>query len=171
MPARPHKNLREATMRFMAVVLTGLLATGQAMAQTSREDKIAYIIKTEDFRGQILAYKEEMAKRFAQELSAKSPSGLTEEQKHMVKEETAEAGDEYVDDYIDEIVGVYLEVFTEEEINAFYKFYHTPEGISLGSKLPDAFRKIFWIDARYLEMISEDAMSRIAERLKQDGAN
>ena len=158
-------------MRFVAIVLIGLLATGQAMAQTSREDKIAYIIKTEDFRGQILAYKEEMAKRFAQQLSAKSPTGLTEAQKQMVKEEIAAAGDEYVDDYIDEIVGVYLEVFTEDEINAFYEFYRTPEGMSLGSKLPDAFRKIFWIDARYLELISEDAMDRIAERLKQDDAN
>ena len=158
-------------MRFLAVVLTGLLATGQAMAETSREDKIAYIIETEDFRGQIVAYKEEMAKRFAEELNKKSPNGLTDKQKQVIKEETARAGDEYIDDYIDEIVGVYLEVFTEEEITAFYNFYRTPEGISLGSKLPEAFRKIFWIDARYLELISDDAMDRIGERLKQDGAN
>ncbi len=157
-------------MRLVAAVLV-LIAASEAMAQTSREEKIAYIIKTENFRGQILAYNEEMAKRFAQELSAKSPSGLTAEQKQIIKEETTGAGNEYIDEYIDEIVGVYLEVFTDEEINAFYKFYHTPEGISLGSKLPDAFRKIFWIDARYLEIISEDAMSRIAERLKQDAAN
>ncbi len=158
-------------MRFVAIVLTGLLATGQAMAQTSREDKIAYIIKTEDLRGQFIAYQEEMAKRFAQELSAKSPTGLTEKQKQIVEDETTGASDEYIDDYIDEIVGVYLEVFTEEEINAFYDFYRTPEGMSLGSKLPDAFRKIFWIDARYLELISDDAMARIAERLKREGAN
>lgn len=158
-------------MRFLAVVLTGLLATGQAMAETSREDKIAYIIKTEDFRGQIVAYKEEMAKRFAEELSEKSPNGLTDKQKQVIKEETTVAGDEYIDDYIDEIVGVYLEVFTDDEINAFYNFYRTPEGISLGSKLPEAFRKIFWIDARYLELISDDAMDRIGERLKQDDAN
>lgn len=158
-------------MRFLAVVLTGLLATGQAMAETSREDKIAYIIETEDFRGQIVAYKEEMAKRFAEELSEKSPNGLTDKQKQVIKEETAGAGDEYIDDYIDEIVGVYLEIFTDDEINAFYNFYRTPEGISLGSKLPEAFRKIFWIDARYLELISDDAMDRIGERLKQDGAN
>jgi hypothetical protein len=64
-----------------------------------------------------------------------------------------------------------LEVFTEDEVNAFYNFYRTPEGISLGSKLPEAWRKIFWIDARYLELMSEDAMARIAERLKQEGAN
>ena len=158
-------------MRFLAVALTGLLAIGQAMAQTSREDKIAYIIETEDFRGQILAYKEEMAKRFAEELSAKSPTGLTEKQKQMIEEEATGAGNEYIDDYIDEIVGVYLEVFTEDEIDAFYDFYRTPEGMSLGSKLPDAFRKIFWIDARYLELISDDAMDRIGERLKRDGAN
>ncbi len=158
-------------MRFLAIVLTGLLATGQAMAETSREDKIAYIIKTEDFRGQIVAYKEEMAKRFAQELNAKSPNGLTDKQKQLIKEEAALAGNEYIDDYIDEIAGVYLEVFTDEEINAFYEFYRTPEGISLGSKLPEAFRKIFWIDARYLELISDDAMDRIGERLKRDGAN
>ena len=158
-------------MRFVTIVLTGLLATGQAMAQTSREDKIAYIIKTEDLRGQFIAYQEEMAKRFAQELSAKSPSGLTEKQKQIVEEETTGASHEYIDDYIDEIVGVYFEVFTEDEINALYDFLHTPEGISSGSKLPDAFRKIFWIDARYLELISNDAMDRIAERLKQEGAN
>ena len=154
-------------MRFLAIVLTGLLATGQAMAETSREDKIAYIIKTEDFRGQIVAYKEEMAKRFAQELNAKSPNGLTDKQKQLIKEDAALAGNEY----IDEIAGVYLEVFTDEEINAFYEFYRTPEGISLGSKLPEAFRRIFWIDARYLELISDDAMARIGERLRRDRAD
>ncbi len=158
-------------MRFVAIVLTGLLATGQAMAQTSPEDKVAYIIKAEDIRGQIIAYNEEMAKRFAERLSAKSPAGLTEKQKLIVKEEITGAGSKYIDNYIDEIVSVYLEVFTEEEITAFYNFYHTPEGISWGSKLPDAFRKIFWIDARYLELISNDAMDRIAERLKREGAN
>ncbi len=158
-------------MRFLAVVLTGLLAIGLAMAETSREDKIAYIIKTEDFRGQIIAYKEEMAKRFVQELSERSPNRLTDRQKQVIKEETTRAGDEYIDDYIDEIVGVYLEVFTDDEINAFYDFYRTPEGISLGSKLPKAFTKIFWIDARYLELIYDDAMDRIGERLKKDGAN
>ncbi len=158
-------------MRFVAAVLIVLLATGGATAQTSREDKIAYIIKTEDFRGQIVAYKEEMAKRFAEQVSAKSPRGLTEKQKEIIEQEVTGAGNEYIDDYIDEIVGVYLEVFTEEEVNAFYNFYRTPEGISLGSKMPEAFRKIFWIDARYLELISDDAMARIADRLKNEGAN
>jgi hypothetical protein len=158
-------------MRFVAAILIVLLATGGATAQTSREEKIAYIIKTEDFRGQIVAYNEEMAKRFAQELSARSPAGLTEKQQQMIKDEVRGVSDEYVDDYIEEVIGVYLEVFTEDEVNAFYNFYRTPEGISLGSKLPEAWRKIFWIDARYLELMSEDAMARIAERLKQEGAN
>ena len=158
-------------MRFVAAVLIVLLATGGVMAQTSREDKIAYIIEMEDFRGQIVAYKEEMAKRFAEQVSARSPTRLSDKQKEIIEQEVAGAGNEYIDEYIDEIVGVYLEVFTEEEITAFYDFYHTPQGKSLGKKMPDAFRKIFWIDARYLELISEDAMARIAERLKQEGAN
>ncbi len=156
-------------MRFVLIVLVTIFATGDVMADTSREDKIAYIIETEDFRGQIIAYKEEMIKRSIEELDKDSIDDLSEKQKSIIVEESAAIVEEYVDDYIEELVDVYEEHITDDEIDALYNFYRSPEGISLGSKLPEIWRKTFWIDARYLELLSERAVSRIAERLSQEG--
>lgn len=156
-------------MRFVVIVLIMLFATGDVMADTSREDKIAYIIETEDFRGQIIAYKEEMIKRSIEELDKDAIDDLSEKQKGIMVEESAAIVEEYVDDYIKELVEVYEEHITDDEIDALYNFYRSPEGISLGSKLPEIWRKTFWIDARYLELLSERAVSRIAERLSQEG--
>ncbi len=156
-------------MRFVVIVLIMLFATSNVMADTSREDKIAYIIETEDFRGQIIAYKEEMIKRSIKELDKDSIDDLSEKQKSIIVEESAAIVEEYVDDYIKELVDVYEEHITDDEIDALYNFYRSPEGISLGSKLPEIWRKTFWIDARYLELLSERAVSRIAERLSQEG--
>ena len=158
-------------MRFVLIVLIMLLATSEGMADTSREDKVAHIIETEDFRGQIVAYGEEVTKRSIEELNTGSQVELDKETKDIIKEEMAEALEELVDDYIKDVVDVYLEHLTDAEIDAMYKFYHSPEGMSLGSKLPAIGRKIFWIDARYLELLSERAVSRITERLSQEGYN
>jgi len=156
-------------MRLVLIVLVTIFATGDVMADTSREDKIAYIIETEDFRGQIIAYKQEMIKRSIEELDKDSIDDLSEKQKSIIVEESAAIVEEYVDDYIKELVDVYKEHITDDEIDALYNFYRSPEGKSLGSKLPEIWRKIFWIDARYLELLSERAVSRIAERLGQEG--
>ncbi len=158
-------------MQFVLIVLIMLFATGDVMADQSREDKIAYIIETEDFRGQIIAYKEEMIKRSIEELSKDSVVELSEKEKSIMVEESAAIVEEYIDDYIKDIVDVYIEHITDDEIDALYNFYRSPEGISLGSKLPAIWRKIFWIDARYLELLSERAVSRITERLSQEGNN
>ncbi len=158
-------------MRFVLIVLIMLFATGDVMADTSREDKIAYIIETEDLRGQIIAYKEEMIKRSIEELDKDAIDDLSEKQKSIIVEESAAIVEEYVDDYIKELVDVYEEHITDDEIDALYNFYRSPEGLSLGSKLPAIWRETFWIDARYLELLSERAVSRIAERLSQEGNN
>ncbi len=158
-------------MRFVLIVLIMLLATSEGVADTSRDDKVAHIIETEDFRGQIVAYGEEVTKRSIEELNTGSQVELDKEAKDIIKEEMAKALEELVDDYIKEVVDVYLEHLTDAEIDAMYKFYHSPEGMSLGSKLPEIGRKIFWIDARYLELLSERAVPRITERLSQEGYN
>jgi hypothetical protein len=127
-------------MRFVLIALIVFFATDDGMADTSREDKIAYIVKTEDLRSQIIAREEERTKQAIEDLSNSS-------------------------------VDVYVEYFTEDEIDAIYNFYRSPEGKSLGRKMPAVWRKIFWIDARYLKLVSEDASSRIRERLSQKGSN
>ncbi len=158
-------------MRFVLIVLIMLLATSEGMADTSREDNVAHIIETEDFRGQIVAYGEEMTKRSIEELNTRSQVELDEKAKDIIKEETAETLEEIIDDYIKEVVDVYMEFLTDGEIDAMYNFYHSPEGMALGSKLPAIGRKIFWIDAHYLELLSDRAVSRITERLSQEGYN
>ena len=110
-------------MRFVVIVLIMLFATGDVMADTSREDKIAYIIETEDFRGQIIAYKEEMIKRSIEELDKDAIDDLSEKQKSIIVEESAAIVEEYVDDYIKELVDVYEEHITDDEIDALYNFY------------------------------------------------
>ncbi len=158
-------------MRFVLIVLIMLLATGEGMADTSREDKAAHIIETKDFRGQFIAYGEEMTKRSIEELNTKSQVELDKKAKDIIKEEIAGTLEEIIDDYIKEVVDVYMEFLTDGEIDAMYNFYRSPEGMSLGSKLPAIGRKIFWIDARYLELLSERAVSRITERLSEEGYN
>ena len=158
-------------MRFVLIALIVFFATDDGMADTSREDKIAYIIETEDLRSQIIAREEERTKQAIEELSFSSVVELREKEKDMMMEEVAEIIKEYIDDYIKEIVGVYVEYLTDDEIDAIYNFYRSPEGKSLGRKLPAVWRKIFWIDARYLELVSEHASSRIRERLSPKGDN
>ncbi len=158
-------------MRFVLIVLIMLLATSEGVADTSRDDKVAHIIETEDFRGQIVAYGEEVTKRSIKELNTRSQVKLDKKAKNIIKEVMVEILEEISDDYIKDVFDVYTEHLTDDEIDAIYNFYHSPEGMSLGSKLPAIGRKIFWIDARYLELLSERAVSRITERLSQEGYN
>jgi len=158
-------------MRFVLIALIVFFATDDGMADTSREDKIAYIVKTEDLRSQIIAREEERTKQAIEDLSNSSVVELKEKEKNIMEEEISEVVKEHVDDYVMEVVDVYVEYFTEDEIDAIYNFYRSPEGKSLGRKMPAVWRKIFWIDARYLKLVSEDASSRIRERLSQKGSN
>ena len=158
-------------MQLVLLVLIMLVAADDAMADTSREDKLAYIIETADFRGQIIVYQEEVAKRSIDELSANPGVKLDEKAKEIIAGEMAAVFQELIEDYIKEIINVHTEYLTDQEINALYNFYRSPEGTSLGAKLAAINGKIFWIDARYLELISKRSVSRIAERLSQEGYN
>ncbi len=158
-------------MRLVLLVLIMLVAADDAMADTSREDKLAYIIETADFRGQIIVYQEEVAKRSIDELSANPGVKLDEKAKEIIAGEMAAVFQEIIEDYIKEIINVHTEYLTDQEINPLYNFYRSPEGTSLGAKLAAINGKIFWIDARYLELISKRSVSRIAERLSQEGHN
>jgi len=154
-------------MRFVLIALIVCFATGDGKADSSRADKIAYIVETQNFRIQIYGYLEEMMKRSIKELEAASNAKLSEKDKNLVMEVNASILDDVVDDYVKEVVELHSEHLTDEEIDAMYEFYLTPGGKSLGSKLPEIQRKTFWIDARYLELISQRAVSRLEGRLSQ----
>ena len=156
-------------MRYALIALIMFLATCQGIADTSREDKVAHIIEIKDFRGQIVAYGEEVTKRSIEELNNKLQIDLDEKVQKYIKEEMENIFEEIVEGYIRDVADVYMENLAENEIDAVYKFYRSPEGMSFGSKLPAIGRKIFWINARYLELISERAVSRITERLSREG--
>ena len=156
-------------MRFVVGVLIAIVAIGDAVADTSQQDKITHIIETEDYRGQIVAYGKEMTKRSLEESDARTGGELDERAKEIITEEMDGIFEEVVDDYIEEIIAVYVEHLSPDEIDAIYEFYRSPEGMSFGSKLPAIERELFWIDARYLELIAERAVSRITERLSQEG--
>ena len=158
-------------MRFVLIVLIMLFATGDVMADTSREDKIAYIIETEDFRGQIIAYKEELIKGSIMKVSDASDIEVDQKAKDIISEEISNIIEELIDDYIKDVVDVFSNHLTDDELNAFYNFYRSPEGISLGGKMPEISRELFWIDTRYLELLADSAVSRIEERLSQEGNN
>ena len=158
-------------MRFVLVALLMVLPTEDGMADTSRQEKAKYIIETQDFRGQITARNDELIKSTIIKLKALSNNKVEEKTKNIIREETVGIIEELIDDYISDVVDVYKKTLTDDEIDAIYKFYRSPEGKSIGSKLPGIRRKIFWIDARYLELISDRAESRIDKRLSEIGKN
>ena len=158
-------------MRFVLVVLLMVLPTEDGMADTSRQEKAKYIIETQDFRGQITARIDELIKRTMIELKALSNNKVEEKTKNIIRVETVGIIEEIIDDYISDVVDVYIKNLTDDEIDAIYKFYRSPEGKSIGSKLPGIGRQVFWIDARYLELISDRAESRIDKRLNEIGKN
>ena len=158
-------------MRFVLIVLMTVFAVGEAMAETSREEKIAYIVETENFRDEIVTYKKELIKGAIIKANANANMDLDQKQIDIISEELENIVEEYVDDYMREIIDLYSSYFTDDEVNAFYNFYRSPEGISIGGKYPEISRKLFWIDARYLELLSEQAVPRITERLSREGQN
>jgi hypothetical protein len=154
-------------MRHYLIVLILFFVPGEGMADTSREDKIAFIIETQDFRGQIIAYEEEVMKRAIAELNEYPQVNLSDEQKSIIMQENSKAMGEVIDNYIVEIIDVYLEHLNDRELDAIYNFYRSPEGKSLGDKLPAIKRKVFWIDVRYLELLTKRAVSRMKEKLSR----
>ena len=117
----------------------------------------------------VLEYGKEMTKRSLEESDVRSGGELDQRAKEIIKEEMDGIFKEVVDDYIEEVMNVYINRLSHDEIDAIYGFYRSPEGKSFGSKLPAIEKEIFWIDARYLELVSERAVSRITERLSQEG--
>ncbi len=96
---------------------------------------------------------------------------MDEKKQDIIREELVGIYEEIIDDYISDVVDVYIKNLTDDEIDAIYKFYRSPEGKSIGSKLPEIKRKIFRIDTRYIKLISERAESRIDKRLSEIGKN
>ncbi len=158
-------------MRFVLVALLMVIPTVDGLADTSRQEKAKYIIETENFRGQIIARRDELIKISINELKALSNNKLDEKKQDIIREELVGIYEEIIDDYISEVVDVYMENLTDEEIDAIYKFDRSPEGISIGNKLPGIDRKIFRIDRRYIKLISERAESRIGKRLSEKRKN
>ena len=157
------------TMRLSLIILFVFLVTDDGLADTSREDKIAHIIETMDFRGQIVAYKDEMVKRILEEIDTNPQMELDDKIKSIIVEESSKTFREIIDDYIDEIAEVYAKVFSDEDMDALYEFYRSPQGQSFGKKLPTFEREVFWIDARFLELITKRLEERITERMSEAG--
>ena len=147
-------------MRFMLLVLIMLIAAGDAMADTSREDKIAYIIEIQKIREQIFLYSEKVTSLSILELNANPGVKLDEKAKDIIAGEIADIVQELIEDYIKEIINAHTKYLTDQEIDALYNFYRSPEGTSLGTKLPAIKREVFWVDARYLELLSKRSVSR-----------
>ena len=158
-------------MRFVLIILVTIFATGNAIADTSREDKIAYIIETENVRAQIVSYNEQLIIRTVEELIKQPGIDLDENQQDNIRKELGKIVEDYIDDYIKDMTVIYEEHFTDDEIDGLYNFFRSPEGISIGKKLPEAWSKFFWIDARYIQLLSERSVSRVTEILSQEDAN
>lgn len=158
-------------MRFILIVLATILAPVTGLADTTREDKITYIIETENLRDQILAYNEQLIIRTMQELDKHKNLNLDEQQKVAIRDELETIVQEYIDDYVRDISAVYDNHLTDDELNALYNFYRSPEGISIGEKLPQAWSDFFWVDARYIELLSKRSMSRVMDILTEEDAN
>lgn len=158
-------------MRFVVTVLITIFTTANALADASREDKIAYIIQTENVRGQITAYSEQLIIRTVEELDKDPRVDLSEGQKDNIRKELTKIVADYIDDYINDLSKIYDEQFTDKEIDGLYTFYRSPEGISIGKKLPEAWAKFFWVDARYIQLLSERSVARVTEVLNQEGTN
>ena len=158
-------------MRFVLVALLMVLSTVDGLAETSRREKSKYVIETENFRGQITVERDELIKRSINELKAYSNDKLDKKIQDIIREELVGIYEELIDDYISDVVNVYMKNLSEKEIDAIYRFYRTPEGKSIGSKLPEIHREVFWIDARYIKLISERSESRIDKRLSEKHKN
>lgn len=152
-------------MRFVLAFLFLILIAANGLADVSREEKAAYIIKTENFRGQITAATDETINESIKQLNAALHQELDEKSQDLIKKEMEQIVEELVDPFIADVVDVYLEHFTDDEIDAIYRFYQSPEGKSIGAKLPEIERQIFLINAGYLKIISDRAVSRLADRL------
>ncbi len=158
-------------MRFVLVALLMVLSTADGLADTSRQEKSKYIIETQNFRGQIIARSDELIKSSINELKAHSNNKLDKKIQDIIREELVGIYEEIIDDYISDVVDVYMKNLSDKEIDAMYRFYRTPEGSSIGSKLPEISRKVFWINARYIKLISERSESRIDKRLSEKRKN
>ena len=115
-------------MRLILTVLIVFLVIDEGLADTSREDKVAYIMETMDFGGQIAAYNDEMVKRILEGMDANPQIELEEKIKFIVIEESISIIKIITDDYIDKIAEVYVEIFSDEEIDALYNFFRSPQG-------------------------------------------
>ncbi len=158
-------------MRFVLVALLMVIPTKDGLADTSRKEKAKYVIEAQHFRGQITARRDALIKRSINELKELSNNKLDKKKQDIIREELVGIYEEIIDDYITDVVDVYMKNLTNDEVDAMYRFYRSPEGKSIGSKLPGIHRKIFWIDARYIKLISERAESRIDKNLSEIGKN
>ena len=62
---------------------------------------------------------------------------VDQKSKDIISEEISNIIEELIDDYIKDVVDVFSNHLTDDELNAFYNFYRSPEGISLGGKMVD----------------------------------
>ena len=146
-----------------------LTATAAAMAGPSRDEMMAYIMRTMDMRGQVEAYARELVRQPLANPQSNEAAELDGKIKAIIVEEVDKATQEVVDDYLVEVEQIISDNLTDEEVTALYEFFLTDAGRSFGAKLQIIERDLYEIDARYLELLAERAQAGIKQRLTEAG--
>ena len=152
-------------MRMILAFTLVLLATSSGIADTTKQEKAAYVIKTQDFRGQIIAETDERIEEAIRVFNAMLPQALGDQSQEIIRAEMKDVVQELIEDYMSDVTNIYLENLTDSEIDAIYKFYQSPEGRSLGEKLPEIERQVHLVSLRYLKSLSEQSVSRLADQV------
>ena len=151
-------------MRMVLTFFLMMLVASNGMADTTKQEKAAYIIERENFRGQIVARTDEAINESIKQLNAALDQELDDQTRDMIRAQMKEIVQGLVDNYMMDVVNIYLEHLTDREIDAIYEFYLSPEGKSIGDKLPEIESQIYLINVRYLKLLSEQSVSRLADQ-------
>ena len=156
-------------MRSLLIFFFALVAVSTAWAGASRDEMMAYIMRTMDMRGQVEAYARELIRQPLAQPQKDGAAELDGKIKAIIVEEVDKATQDVVDDYLVEVEKVISSNLSDEEITALYEFFLTDAGRSFGAKLKTIERDLYEVDARYLELLAERAQAGIKKRLTEAG--
>ena len=156
-------------MRMLLTLSLAFLAASNALAEPSRDEMMAHIMRTMDMRGQVEAYARELIRQPLANPQNTEAVELDGKIKAIIVEEVDKATQDVVDDYLVEVEQVISGHLTDEEVTALYEFFLTDAGRSFGAKLKIVERDLYEVDARYLELMAERAQAGIKKRLAEAG--
>ncbi len=156
-------------MRTLLIFSLACLAVSSTWAGPSREEMMAYIMRTMDMRGQVEAYARELIRQPLANPQNSETAELDGKIKAIIVEEVDKATQDVVDDYLAEVEQIISDNLTDEEVTGLYEYFLTDAGRSFGAKLKIIERELYEVDARYLELLAERAQARIKKRLTEAG--